>query len=119
MVPATVARHVKRAVVLALDALARVPGRLLDAGRDRRAEAQDDRRRRLVGDDVPCPSQGRLDAVALRQLEGPRRQRHVADPLDLEGPQGVAGLVPADQVEGVRLQRRLDEVRTDDGLSGR
>ena len=47
------------------------------------------------------------------RLERPRGQGGAPDPLDLERPQRVALLVEADEVERVRLERRLEEVRAD------
>ena len=57
-------------------------------------------------------------APASGRLEGPRRQREVDDPLDLERPQGVARLVVADQVQRVGRQRRLEQVRAHLGPAG-
>ena len=53
IVPATVARQRSEPSASVVDRLGRVPGRLADAGRDRRREAQHDLDRVLVGDDVP------------------------------------------------------------------
>jgi hypothetical protein len=78
-------------------------------------ESEDDLDRGLVGDDVPGAPKGRLHRARLGRIERARRERHVAHALDLEGAQGGARLVPAHQVQGVGLQRRLDEVGPDGG----
>ena len=78
---------------------------------DRRREAQDDLGRRLVRDDVPAAAQVALERRALRRLEAPRRDPDLPDALDLERPHRVAVLVPADEVQRVRLERRLDQER--------
>ncbi len=50
-----------------------------------------------------APSGGRVEDL--------RGQRQLADPLELERPHGLAGLVPSDQVQGVRLRGWLDQPR--------
>src|SRR6478736_7219374 len=104
----------ERSVGCDIDPLGRMPGGLLDAGCDHRGESQGHVHGRLVSDDVPGPSEFRLDGTRFWRFESARCDSHIPDPLDLEGPQGVSRLVPADQVERVGLQRRLDQVRPDD-----
>src|SRR4029078_6268812 len=68
--------------------------------------------------DAPPPPQPGLERPRLRRLEGPRGERYGPDALDLERPQAAPALIPADEVERVRLERRLDEVRVDDRPAG-
>ena len=58
-----------------------------------------------------------FDRVAVGCVEGLQCHRNIADPLDLERADGGPGLVPADEIQGMRLERRLDEIRPDDGLA--
>src|SRR5829696_8194623 len=74
------------AVGVCVERLRRMPGRLANPVRDARYETELDLDRRLVGDDVPGRSQRGRRGRRIGWLERPRRQRHVPDPLDLEGP---------------------------------
>ena len=119
IVPATVTRQSSEPSGGDLGGLGRVPAGLHDPGRDVRGEAQHDGRRCLVRDDVPGRPQFLGRAGRIGRLEGPRRQGGLRDALDLERPDGAALLVVAHQVQRVRLERRLDEVRTDGRPPGR
>ena len=103
------------AVGVPRDRLGRVPGRLGHARRDRAVEAQDDlhhgwsatipqARSRVAS---ISPSGGGSNSTGVR--------REAADPLELEGAEPALRLVEADQVERVRVGRRLDEVGPDAG----
>ena len=115
--PATRARQLQRAIGVELDLLARVPGRLADARRDRRARIG--ARRRVSGWSEMMSHALRIawSIVPSGASKVCGRQREVADPVHLERPDGVARLVPPDQVERVRRERRLEVPRADDGLA--
>ena len=88
-----------------------VPNRFNHAIGHARRKAEDDLDRGLVRDDVPAAAQVVLERRALRRLEAAGGHADVVDPLDLERPHRVAVLVPADQVQGMGLQRGLDDER--------
>ena len=112
MVPATVARQSSEPSARAIDPLGRMPA----SPRWTRAATTGAKRRTtstgawsaMMSQAAGAPTRSRAGSGGSN---GPRCDRDVADPLDLERPHRVPGLVPADQVQRVGLERRLDQVR--------